>query len=64
MIDGRDREKGQERELCPILHLIGEVQHCSTPPTPKRSDTEEKKKWLGEGSVREIQKRKAYLFFF
>ena len=34
--DGRHREQGQERELCPILHLVGEALHCSTPPTPKR----------------------------
>jgi len=51
-------------ELYPNLPLIGEVQHCSTPPTPKRSNTKGRKKWFGEGLVREIQKRKAYPFFF
>ena len=33
--DGTGGEQGQERELCRNLHLIGEVLHCSTPPTPK-----------------------------
>jgi hypothetical protein len=32
--DGSHTQEGQDRELYPILHLIGEVQHCSTPPTP------------------------------
>ncbi len=62
--DVRHRQQGQDRELYPNLPLIGEVQHCSTPPTPKRSNTEGRKKWFGEGLVREIQKRKAYPFFF
>jgi hypothetical protein len=33
--DGSHMEQGQDRELYPILHLIGEkVLHCSTPPNP------------------------------
>jgi hypothetical protein len=62
--DGRHRDQGQERELCPILHLVGEALHCSTPPTPKRPKQKKKKptdrgrkKWFGEGLVREIQKQ-------
>ena len=62
--DGRHMRQGQDRELYPNLPLIGEVLHCSTPPTPKRSQTEGKRKWFGEGLVRVIQKRKAYPFFF
>ncbi len=56
--DGRQGGQGQDRELYPILHLIGEVLHCSTPPTPKkakpkkRKNTDrEQKKWFGEGLV-------------
>jgi hypothetical protein len=54
--DDRHMEVGQDRELYPNLPLIGEALHCSTPPTPKRSNqkkrntqTEGKKKWFGEG---------------
>jgi hypothetical protein len=32
--DAWHTQQGQDRELCPILHLIGEVLHCSIPPTP------------------------------
>jgi hypothetical protein len=28
--------RGRRGWLCPILHLVGEALHCSTPPTPKR----------------------------
>ena len=38
MSDGRQGEQGQDRELFPILPLIGEVLHSSTPPTPKSSN--------------------------
>ena len=57
-------EVGQDRELYPNLPLIGETLHCSTPPTPRNTQTEGNKKWFGKGLVREIQKRKAYPFFF
>ncbi len=62
--DDRHMEVGQDRELYPNLPLIGEALHCSTPPTPRNTQTEGKKKWFGEGLVREIEKRKAYPFFF
>ena len=62
--DDRHMEVGQDRELYPNLPLIGEALHCSTPPTPKNTQTESKQKWFGEGFVREIQQRKAYPFFF
>jgi hypothetical protein len=47
---GSHTQQGQDRELCPILHLIGEVLHCRTPPTPahpkpkKEKQTQRKQK--------------------
>ena len=64
MRDGSGRLKGQDRELYPILPLIGEALHCSTPPTPRNTQTEGKQKWFGEGLVREIQKKKGRSILF
>ncbi len=42
-------EVGQDRELYPNLPLIGEALHCSTPPTPRNTQTEGKKSGLERG---------------
>ena len=61
--DGRDREQGQERELCPILHLVGEA--LQYPTNAKKAKAKKKKhtdrgqkKWFGEGLVWEIKKKR------
>ena len=69
MSDGRQGEQGQDRELFPILPLIGVVlqkkdsfQYPTNAkklkPKKRNSQTEGKKKWFGEGLGREIQKKK------
>ncbi len=62
--DGTHRGQGQERELCPILHLVGEALHCSTPPTQKRprqkkrnTQTEVKKSGLERGWCGRFKKK-------
>jgi hypothetical protein len=62
--DVRHRQQGQDRELYPNLSLIGEVLHCSTPPTPKRSKTEGKKKWFGKGWCGRFKKERPIHSFF
>jgi hypothetical protein len=52
--DAWHTQQGQDRELCPILHLIGEVLHCSIPPTP--SPPKPKKR------MRERKRRKSVFF--
>jgi hypothetical protein len=55
----RHTQQGQDRELYPFLHLIGELLHCSTPATPsepkpkKESERErgEKVFFLGVGAA-------------
>jgi hypothetical protein len=61
--DNRHMEVGQDRELYPNLPLIGEALHCSTPPTPRNTQTEGKKSGLERGWCGKF-KRKAYPFFF
>jgi len=55
---------GQEREI--YSNLLGDRQelHSSTLVSPIRSNRRGPKKVVWRGVVREIQKRKAYPFFF
>ncbi len=55
--DGRHRRQGQDRELYPILPLIGEVLHCNTPPTPKRSN-QKKRNTQTEGTKKKCSPQK------
>jgi hypothetical protein len=47
-------QQGQDRELYPFLHLIGEVLHCSTPPPPTTSRPKPKKR------MRERKRQKVF----
>ncbi len=47
-------QQGQDRELYPFLHLIGEVLHCNTPPTPSRPKPKKR--------MRERKRRKSVSF--
>ncbi len=50
----RYTQQGQDRELYPFLHLIGDVLHCSIPPTPSRPKPKKR--------MRERKRRKGVFF--
>jgi hypothetical protein len=52
--DGTHTQARQDKETCPNLHLIGEVLHPSTPPTPSQPKPQKR--------MRERKRRKRVFF--